>query len=156
MTYTTILLITFVSLYNGNRNETSELVKKAIDNSGTACEILSEEYLTVIFPGASNFKVKSSEKPYPTCSYEFEVDGVSHMARLTLAKGLGSEKNFDNAMKYQSEKELVSGVGEKAYYIVKQNQVSAWSGKNIIHINIDNNKEASMKSANEILDKLNN
>ena len=156
MTYTTILLITIASLYSGNKNVSSDLLKKTIANTGTACEYLTADYLSTLFPGATNFKQKSSEKPYPTCSYEFEVDGISHMARLTLAIGLGSEKNFDNAMKYQSEKELVSGVGEKAYYIVKQNQVSAWSGKNIIHINIDNNKEASMKSANEILDKLNN
>lgn len=59
-------------------------------------------------------------------------------------------------MKYHAEKELLSGVGEKAYYLKKINQVSAWSGKNIIHINIDNNKEASMRSANEILNNLNN
>lgn len=76
------------------------------------------------------------------------------MARLTIAMGIGSEKNFDAAMKYQPQKELLTGVGEKAYYIVKQHQISAWSGKNIIHVNINNDKNLSIRSANDLFEKL--
>ncbi len=131
----------------------TKLPKKNND-SGSACEILTENFVKSIFSEAINFKPKSSEKPYPTCSYKFEVNGSPHHARLTIAKGFGSEKNLEMAMKYHAEKELVSGVGQKAYYLIKSHQLSVWEGKNIFHVNINGNKEKSIEAAKEIIELL--
>ena len=167
MKYLTIVCFALILLSCGNEkkkdaNLTLKNAKERVENElaktnnadGSACEYLSETFIKTIFPEATNFEPKSHEKPYPTCSYKFDVDGKSCHARLTIAKGFGSEKNLDAAMKYHSEKELLKGVGQKAYYLTKSSQVSVWEGKNIIHVNINGNKETSIKAAKELLSKL--
>ncbi len=161
MKYLTIVCFALILLSCGKekKNDTKELIKnkvsgKANNNNNSACEYLSEAFIKTMFPEATNFELKSHEKPYPTCSYKFDVGGKPCQARLTIAKGFGSEKNLEASMKHFSNKELLSDVGQKAYYIPNISQLSVWEGKNIIHVNINGNKETTIKAAKEILNSL--
>ena len=126
----------------------------ANDDDGDACRYLSESLLKSILPGATNFEAKSTNVTYPTCSYKFDLSGKSAMARFTLAKGFGSEKNFDSAMNRFSDREPLEGIGDKAYYLPKLEQLSVWAGEDIFHVNINGDKELTIKAAKAIIDKL--
>jgi len=137
----------------------SNQIKKSVQKEQDVCDLLNKILLKELYPNATDFKQKYSKNTYPTCDYTFKVNGKTVKAHLSFAKGFGSLKNFDNAMnvtkKYLStEMELLNNVGQKAYYIPKLRQVSAWEGKSIIHVNIGNNKEKTIAATLKIFKKL--
>jgi len=159
--FTVSLLFLLISCVNNDQNKLTKseiIIDKLVENVSKidlkACDLLSKELIIDLFPTATDFNTKPSHSSYPTCRYEFKANGEIKNASLTIAKGFGSQKNFDKAMTYLSEKEILNGLGQKAYYIPKLNQVSTWEGKNIIHVNIDNNKEKTIKAVRIILKKL--
>jgi len=137
-----------------NKPKLDKLAEYLSINDLKVCDLLSVELIKDLYPSAIDFNAKPSHSSYPTCRYEFKSNGKTKNASLTIAKGFGSQKNFDKAMTYVSGKEMLNGLGQKAYYIPKLNQVSTWEGKNIIHINVGNNKEKTIKAVRIILKKL--
>lgn len=129
------------------------------ENSSLVCELLSEEYILKLFPEAIDFQPRSMEKPYPSCSYRFTVNGTNHKVGITLVKKYASEKNLDKSMTYiKSEKELLKGIGKKAYYILNLGQVSVFDGNYLVHIYATvkeaGDKEMAIRITKDILEKL--
>jgi hypothetical protein len=126
----------------------------------SVCNILSKEYLIKTFPGASNFKPFSKEKPYPSCSYRFEYNGENHKVGLTLVKKYASEKNLDKAVSYFKDIESLKGIGKKAYFIPPQGQVSLFNNNYLAHvyvtINEKGNKDLAIQIAKELIEKIDN
>lgn len=124
----------------------------------SVCNILSKDYLLSVFPGAKNFKPFSKEKPYPSCSYRFEYNGQNYKVGFTLVKKYASEKNLDKAVSYFKEKELLNGIGEKAYYIPQTGQVSLFKDQYLTHIfvtvNEKGNKNLAVKISKDFLLKI--
>ena len=127
---------------------------KTDNNDSKVCDLLNAELIKELYPDAINFKQEYSKETYPTCEYKFDVNGISKIARITAALGVGSRKNFDIAMTYLSDKEPINNIGQKAYYKPKINQISVWEGKNVIHVKIGNDKEKTIRAVNMILSKL--
>ena len=129
-----------------------------IEATGKICNILSKNYLLSVFPGAENFKPFSKEKPYPSCSYRFEYNGQNYKVGFTLVKKYASEKNLDKAVSYFKEKELLNGIGEKAYYIPQTGQVSLFKDQYLTHIfvtvNEKGNKNLAVKISKDLLLKI--
>lgn len=124
----------------------------------SVCDIFSESYLKNVFPDAENFKARPRDKPYPGCTYHFDAGGKLHYAGVTLVEKFGSEKNLERSMQSFSDKEPVSGLGQKAYYIPKLGQVSVWSGTRLIHVFVQieekGDKEKAVRIAGDIIAKL--
>ncbi|MEE9429497.1 MAG: hypothetical protein V3V16_00555 [Melioribacteraceae bacterium] len=162
-----MIFFIFISCGNESKNQSNsktdikEMIKKDLsgknkNDNASACDFLSESYLTQKFTGATDFQPKSSEKPYPRCRYTFTVNGETYYVGLTLLKGNGSEAMLDSGTKPFPKKELLSGVGGKAYYIKTMNQVSAWEGNHLIHVNFSDptpakNKDIAIEIAKDIL-----
>ncbi len=113
-----------------------------------------------IFPSAENFKPFSKEKPYPSCSYRFKFKGEKYKVGLTLVRKYASEKNLEKAVSYFKEKELLSGIGKKAYYISQKGQVSLYNGNYLAHvyvtINEKGNKNLAIQITTELIEKIDN
>ena len=155
-----LLLILLISC-GKDKNEASKIAfksktyqAKTADKDPEVCDLLNEDLIKELYPDAINFKQEYTKVTYPTCKYKFDVNGTSKIARITVAFGFGSQKNFDNAMKYLKEKAPVKNVGQKAFYADKMKQLSVWEGKNILHVNVGDDKEKTIKATNMILSKL--
>jgi len=147
------ILLLFLIISCGTDTK-KEQTKKATKNKLEVCDLLNQDLLKKLYPNATDFKQEFSENTYPTCKYAFVVGGKTVKARITAAFNFGSRKNFDAAMSNFSKKELIKNVGKKAYYLEKMNQLSAWEGKNIIHVNIGNDKEKTIAATKIILKKM--
>lgn len=149
------------SKQKNNKEEINNIISKTGSNNEdvSVCNILSKEYLIKTFPGASNFKPFSKEKPYPSCSYRFEYKGENHKVGLTLVKKYASEKNLDKAVSYFSVKEPLQNIGKKAYYIPQLGQVSLFNNNYLAHvyvtINEKGNKNLALKITKNLIKKLN-
>ncbi|MEX0274609.1 MAG: hypothetical protein AB3N16_09545 [Flavobacteriaceae bacterium] len=134
---------------------TKDILKGETTNSeSSACDLFTNEILLDVFPKATHIQPESDERPYPRCSYYFDISGASYYTGLTVAKGMGSETSLENSMKYFPDKQSVSGLGKKAYYIARIGQMSIWTGKDLIHVSVTidgKGNETSSKSLARVL-----
>ena len=115
------------------------------------CLLLTEDYVSKSFAGATNVEQSSRDTPYASCIYRFDVNGKHYYIGLTIVEEYGSAKNLDRATLSFDDREPIDNVGQKAYYTQSLGQISVWQGKRLLHVFVQIDESGDKDKAIEIM-----
>ncbi len=139
------LILVFISSCENNE-ETEE--------TANACAIIKQEsFVQQFFPNAKEIQHKQLDQTFNPCQTTFSINGDRELILVTHVVGAGSEASLETGMQVFPNKQLLTNIGNKAYYIEKINQISIWKGQDLFHILVSTNKDDVIKVAKEIINK---
>ncbi len=169
------VLLLLLSACGGEKSTTTVTSNKKdvaanSDKKVTACNLLTQDFIVKLISGVSSIEKKAPTVPKSlidqNCGYSFKLDGLDYSLRLNLLAANDpyiDEKALDEKVKYIAGSELITDVGEKAYYSSQASVLTAISKQSIVQVTTysseskenDKSETIAKKVANEILEALN-
>ncbi len=140
------LVLIFISSCGSNE-------EKDIAEANACAVIEQESFIKQFYPNATEIRHEQLDRTFNPCQTFFSINGEQELMLVTHVVGAGSEASLEAGMRVFPDKQLLNGIGSKAYYIEKLNQVSVWKGNDLFHIVVTTGKEDVIKVTKEIINK---